>query len=82
MFQGFDKILHLSFFAILGFLFRGSFPRFSLLSFTIIMLIYALMTEIFQELMALGRSMELLDLLADMLGVYIGALLVKFLKNK
>lgn len=43
---------------------------------------YAIITEILQEVMALGRSMEPADLLADMLGVFLGILLLKFIENK
>lgn len=43
---------------------------------------YAIITEILQEVMALGRSMELADLLADILGVFLGVLLLKFIENK
>lgn len=43
---------------------------------------YAIITEILQEVMALGRSMELADLVADMLGVFLGVLLLKFIENK
>lgn len=43
---------------------------------------YAIITEILQEVMALGRSMELADLVADILGVFLGILLLKFIENK
>lgn len=43
---------------------------------------YAIITEILQEVMALGRSMELADLVADLLGVFLGILLLKFIENK
>lgn len=72
MFSGIDKILHLSIFALLGFSFKTAFPKIKFYYFIQIMLIYGFLTEILQEEMHWGRSMETLDLLADTLGVLIG----------
>jgi len=72
MFQGIDKILHLSIFALLGFCFMAAFPRTKFIIYIQIMLCYGILTEILQEEMALGRSLEGLDLVADTIGVLIG----------
>ena len=72
MFQGIDKILHLSIFALLGFCFMAAFPRAKFIIYIQIMLCYGILTEILQEEMALGRSLEGLDLVADTIGVLIG----------
>lgn len=77
MFSGIDKVIHLSIFAFLGFVFRGSFPKTTFTIFICIMLIYAFLTEILQEEMHLGRSMEALDILADTIGVLIGYYIFK-----
>ncbi|WP_369413229.1 VanZ family protein [Kaistella montana] len=72
MFEGIDKVLHLSIFTMLGFCFMATFPKIKFMSFIQIMLIYALLTEILQDEMGLGRSLEGLDLVADTIGVLIG----------
>ena len=81
MFSGIDKALHLSIFGVLGFCFIASFPRIKFIYFIQIILIYAFLTEILQEEMGLGRSMETLDIVADtfgcLIGYYIYRLLIK-----
>ena len=72
MFDGIDKILHLSIFAMLGFCFMAAFPKIKFRYFIQIMLIYAILTEILQDEMQLGRSLEGLDLVADTIGVLLG----------
>lgn len=72
MFDGIDKFLHVGIFAMLGFCFIAAFPRIKFSYFFQIMLIYAFLTEIFQEKMGLGRSMETLDVLADAIGCLVG----------
>ncbi|WP_228421908.1 VanZ family protein [Chryseobacterium soldanellicola] len=79
MFNGIDKILHLSIFAMLGFTFMASFPRIRFYYFIHIILIYAFLTEILQEEMGLGRSMETLDIVADTIGCLIGYSIYKAL---
>ena len=58
MFEGIDKILHLSIFALLGFTFLAAFPKIKFPTFIQIMIIYGLLTEILQDEMHLGRSLE------------------------
>lgn len=77
MFNGIDKLLHLSIFALLGFIFVAAFPKIKFFIFLYIMLIYAFLTEILQEEMRLGRSMETLDVIADLVGVLIGYFIYK-----
>lgn len=50
-------------------------------AFFLIMFIYGLVTEILQREMHLGRSMELLDLFADLLGVLMGYFTYQKIKN-
>lgn len=45
------------------------------------MLIYAFLTEILQEEMKMGRSMEILDIFADFFGVLMGYYIFKKLKT-
>lgn len=70
-FEGIDKAVHFLVFAILGFLFSIVFRKSTFLFF-VIMFLYALLTEILQGAMDWGRSFEIWDLVADMLGVSIG----------
>lgn len=81
MFSGIDKLLHLSIFTFLGFAFMAAFPRTKFLIFSYMMLIYAFLTEILQEEMNLGRSMENLDIIADALGCALGFFLFKKTKT-
>lgn len=46
-----------------------------------IMLIYAMLTEILQDEMGLGRSLEGLDLIADAIGVVFGHLIFDRMKK-
>ena len=57
-----------------------AFPKVKLWTFLQIMLGYGLLTEILQDEMHMGRSMEILDLVADMLGVAIGYWIYKKVK--
>jgi VanZ family protein len=82
MFNGIDKVLHLSIFAALGFCFVEAFPRIKFLYFIQIILLYAFLTEILQEEMGLGRSMETLDIVADTIGCLIGYYTYKLLIKK
>jgi VanZ family protein len=81
MFSGIDKIIHLSIFAFLGLSFSAAFPKTQFSIYIYIMLIYAFLTEILQEEMHLGRSMETLDIIADTIGVFIGYFFFKKIKN-
>ena len=72
MFEGIDKVLHLSIFALLGFCFMATFPKIKFIHYIQIMLIYSILTEILQDEMGFGRSLEALDLVADTIGVIIG----------
>jgi len=82
MFNGIDKVLHFSIFAALGFCFMAAFPKIRFHYFIQIILIYAFLTEILQEEMGLGRSMETLDVVADTIGCLIGYFMYKFLTKR
>ncbi|MCS3868172.1 VanZ family protein [Chryseobacterium ginsenosidimutans] len=82
MFSGIDKVLHLSIFAALGFFFIAAFPKIKFSYFFQIILIYAFLTEILQEEMGLGRSMETLDIVADTIGCLIGYYIYKMLVKR
>lgn len=81
MFSGIDKAMHVSIFMVLGFTFMAAFPRTRFLIFMQIMLIYSFLTEILQDEMNLGRSMENLDLVADTVGVILGYLVFHAVKK-
>ena len=69
MFQHIDKIIHFTIFFLLGFFFRVRFPNIKPLYFFLILISYALLTEILQDVMKMGRSLEVLDAVADTLGL-------------
>lgn len=81
VFDGVDKIVHLSVFALLGFIFMVAFSRTKFLVFIQIMLLYAFFTEIMQDLMKMGRSLETLDIIADCVGVCFGYYLYQQMKR-
>lgn len=72
MFDGIDKVIHLSIFAFLGFSFIVVFPKIKFLNYLYIILIYAFLTEILQDEMHMGRSAEFFDIVADFLGFLLG----------
>lgn len=80
MFEGIDKILHVTIFAMLGFCFVAAFPKVKFIYFFQIMLGYSILTEILQDEMGWGRSLEVLDLVADTVGILLGYYL--FIKVK
>jgi len=69
MFQHIDKVIHFTIFFLLGFFFRVRFPKVYLLYYFLILISYALLTEILQDIMKWGRSLEVLDAVADTLGL-------------
>ena len=79
MFNGIDKVLHISIFAMLGFVFMAAFSKIRFSYFFQIILIYAFLTEILQDAMGLGRSMETLDIVADTIGCLIGYSIYKLM---
>lgn len=81
IFDGIDKIVHLSIFTLLGFLFMIAFSKCKFQFFVQLMLIYAFATEILQESMHMGRSLEVLDVVADFFGICIGYYLYTLLKK-
>lgn len=81
-FNGFDKIVHFGIFGMLGFSFVAAFPKIKFSYFFQIMLIYAFLTEILQEEMHLGRSMETLDIVADTIGCLAGYYIYKVLVKR
>ena len=81
MFDGIDKELHLAIFGMLGISFVAAFSKVWFVSFFQVMLCYAFLTEILQDEMELGRSLEFLDLVADTVGVISGYFLFKKVKS-
>lgn len=81
MFSGIDKVLHLSIFSLLGFCFKVAFSKINFQYYIFITVLYALLTEILQEIMHWGRSMEALDLLADTIGLIVGYTIYKYIKK-
>lgn len=72
MFWGFDKLVHIIFFAILTILIKIAFKTKYTYSVWIILIIsYAIVIEILQHLMKLGRSFSLFDIIADVIGIYL-----------
>lgn len=81
-FDHMDKVVHFIAFALLGFCYAFAFPKQRWWIFLGVMTAYALLTEVLQEIMALGRTMDTLDFLADILGVILGYFLYKKLSHR
>lgn len=81
IFLGFDKLVHLSVFAVLGFCFMVAWPKVKLTMFFQIILCYAFLTEILQDEMQLGRALEFNDVVADALGILLGHFIYKIAKK-
>ncbi|MDO5614549.1 MAG: VanZ family protein [Cruoricaptor ignavus] len=79
IFPGIDKVVHFATFTVLGFLLKLSFPKMKTLFFVYIILIYAFLTEILQDQMKLGRSLETWDIIADFAGAMLGFVLCRIL---
>ncbi len=78
MFPGIDKVVHLCIFAFLGFSLSMSFKKLNVKYFLLIIFLYGLGTEILQEVMHMGRSFELLDIVADVVGACLGLITYRF----
>lgn len=79
MFPGIDKILHFGIFGALGFFICISFPKIRFILYLQLMLAYALLTEILQETMGFGRSLEILDVVADMTGAVLAYYIYRYI---
>ncbi len=77
LFQGVDKMVHFGIFAVLGFCFKAALPRFRFSFSFLILLVYALLTEVFQGIMKNGRTFEALDIVADIAGIITGIFIYK-----
>lgn len=77
LFSGIDKVVHFIFFLVLGFMFKMAYPKITLHYFSILLFSYALFTEILQEIMTVGRTGDVYDLIADVLGFLLGFWIVK-----
>ena len=76
-----DKIVHIIVFVLLGFCYRMAFPKQKYMFSVLLMAGYGAITEVLQEIMELGRSMELADFVADIFGVLLGFFIHKKLKT-
>lgn len=74
-FQGIDKIVHVGIFVVLGVLFRAAFPKINVFLFFFILFLYSLFTEILQHIMQMGRTGDVMDLIANMFGAFVGCII-------
>lgn len=81
LFWGFDKLVHIIFFAVLTILIKKAFKNeFTNVFWIALMVFYAVLIEILQHLMHLGRTFSLGDILADIIGIYLITKLTNFSK--
>ena len=80
-FEGADKVVHFGIFGILGFLFEATYPKQDFYKYLAILLLYAIFTEIAQHLMDNGRSGDVMDLLADILGIIIAYIVFRYVEK-
>ncbi|GAA4545795.1 VanZ family protein [Pseudonocardia xishanensis] len=69
---GVDKLVHLGVFALLGA--TGRWIRIPPLPLVVALTAYAVLSEVLQGLLPIGRSPDVLDVVADCVGVSLGIL--------
>lgn len=72
LFPHIDKVVHFLIFSCLGYCIVMAYPKIRFIIFVYIILIYGVITEILQGEMDWGRSGEVLDIVADLLGGLFG----------
>lgn len=80
-FEGMDKVVHFLIFALLAYLYKKAFPKHSIVKELLLLAGYALLTEIMQEQMQMGRSGDPMDMLADILGIFAGVFVFNLTKK-
>lgn len=80
-FEGMDKVVHFLIFAFLAYLYKKAFLKHSILKEFLLLAGYALLTEIMQEKMQMGRTGDPLDMLADVLGIFAGVFVFNLTKK-
>lgn len=78
-FEYFDKVVHLSIFMLLGVILKLSYQIKGNLIIGVIL--YAVTTEILQHYMRLGRSFDMFDIIANLIGFYLGTKLAGLSKR-
>lgn len=68
VFSGMDKFVHFFTFSLLGLLMKTAYPKISCRIFFLVGLSYGVFTELAQYFMNMGRTGDVWDLVADMLG--------------
>jgi len=81
MIPNLDKLIHCTIFFLLGIFFRFRFPKTGFLHYILILVSYALLTEILQDIMKVGRSLEILDAISDTLGLSLAYLIYNKIKR-
>ena len=81
-FEGMDKVVHFLIFALLAYLYKKAFPNHSIVKELLLLAGYALLTEIMQEKMQMGRTGDPLDMLADVLGIFAGVFVFNLTKKQ
>ena len=76
-----DKVVHFLIFALLAYLYKKAFPKHSIVKELLLLAGYALLTEIMQEKMQMGRTGDPLDMLADVLGIFAGVFVFNLTKK-
>ncbi|WP_312858129.1 VanZ family protein [Pseudonocardia pini] len=71
--EGVDKLVHLAVFALLGA--TGRWARIPPLPLVVGLTVYAVGSEVLQGVLPIDRDFEILDVVADCLGVSLGVLL-------
>jgi VanZ family protein len=78
--DGVDKLVHLAVFALLGASGRGA--RIPPLPLVVALTVYAVVSEVLQGVLPIDRDFDVLDVVADCLGVSVGVLLHALLTRR
>jgi len=77
-----DKIAHFTFFFILALISFFNFSKNKIISIFLGLLFYAILTEVMQGLMNLGRSADFFDFIADSVGIILGYFVFKYINDR
>src|SRR5690606_37697237 len=81
-FQGVDKVVHFGIFTVLSFCFMAALPRLRFSVSLLILLVYALLTVVFERKIKNGRIFEILDIIADTSGILTGIFIYRQMKKR
>lgn len=72
-----DKLIHVFMFLPLSFGLVKNYPKVNIISIVLMLIVLALLLEVFQGTVFVGRTSDVLDFLADFSGILLGIVIIK-----